>query len=162
MTTAIGARRLSRLGGQPWRLLAGVNTSMSELQELRELASAETGQGILVEQHRPDFMQLLAQCRVSVSQGGYNTVMEALSTGARAVVVPFAGGAEVEQTLRARLLAGRGWIDVVEEDALSPSSLAQAIDRADRRADRPLATINMGGAARSAELLEGWIAERFG
>lgn len=161
MTTAIEARRLSHLGQQRWHMLAGINTSASELDELRQRARAEAGQDISVERHRPDFMRLLAQCRVSVSQGGYNTVMEALGTGARAVVVPFAGGAEIEQTLRAQLLARRGWIDVVEENALSPESLAQAIDRADVRVDRPSTTINMDGASRSAQLLDGWISERF-
>ena len=57
---------------------------------------------------------------VSVSQAGYNTVMETLQAGARAVLVPFAAGSEEEQTIRAQLLAERGLVHVVEESALTP------------------------------------------
>ena len=162
MLAAIGARRLSLLGGRRWQLLAGMNSSKSELAELRALALAEAGDGICVEQHRPDFLQLLTSCRVSVSQGGYNTVLETLRVGARSVVVPFAGGAEVEQSLRAGLLAAHGWIELVQESDLTPQSLAQAIDSAHLRPVRLSVPIDMNGAARSAELIDGWIQERFG
>ena len=162
MQAAVCARRLSELGGRRWRLLAGMNCSETELAELRALALAEAGDGIRVEQHRPDFLQLLASCRVSVSQGGYNTVLETLRAGARCVVVPFAGGAEVEQSLRAGLLAARGWIELVQESDLTPQSLAQAIDSANSRPVCLSVPIDMNGAARSAELIDAWIQERFG
>ena len=161
MTTAIAARRLSRLGALRWRLLAGMNSSPYEVAQLQALALAEAADGILVEQHRPDFVSQLAACRVSVSQGGYNTVMETLGVGARAVVVPFAGGAETEQTLRARILEQRGWIHVVQESELTPLSLARAVDRADSFPGLPARTVDMQGAVRSAELIQSWISERF-
>ena len=47
---------------------------------------------------------LLAGAGVSISQAGYNTLMEVVQARARAVAVPFAGGNETEQTLRARRL----------------------------------------------------------
>ncbi len=162
MQAAIGARRLSRLHGRTWRLLVGINSSETELAELRALALAEAGDGICVERHRTDFLQLLVNCRVSVSQGGYNTVLETLRAGARSVVVPFAGGAEIEQSLRAGLLAARGWIELVHESDLTPQSLAQAVDSAHARPVRVSVPIDMNGAARSAELIDGWIQERFG
>ena len=62
--------------------------------------------------------RLLGRCRLSVSQAGYNTVMETLQAGARAVMVPFAGGAETEQALRAQVLAEQHWIDIVEESRI--------------------------------------------
>ena len=161
LTTAIAARRLSRLGARRWRLLAGMNSSAGDVAWLQELARCESADGIVVEQHRPDFVSQLAACRVSVSQGGYNTVMETLGVGARAVVVPFAGGAETEQTLRARILGQRGWIHVVEESDLTPLALARAIDLADSRPRLPSPSVDMHGAARSAELLDSWIKERF-
>jgi predicted glycosyltransferase len=112
----------------------------------------------MVERARGDFTQRLRNCVVSVSQAGYNTVVETLQAGARSVLVPFAGGGESEQTLRATLLAQRGLVNMLEEDALSPAALAAAIDRA-AAAPRPaLGAIDLGGARRSAELLREWLA----
>jgi predicted glycosyltransferase len=93
-----------------------------------------------------------------VSQAGYNTVVETLQALARAVLVPFAGGAQSEQTERARLLAGRGLVQMVEEGALSPATLAAAIDRA-AAAPRPApGSVDLDGARRSAELVGEWLA----
>ena len=92
-----------------------------------------------------------------MSQAGYNTVMETLSARARAVVVPFAGGGETEQALRARLLAERGLLEVVEEEALRPASLAAAIERAARRPRPAAGAVDLGGAAASARLLRAWL-----
>jgi len=112
---------------------------------------------VIVERARNDFTLRLRNCVLSVSQAGYNTVVEALRAGARAVLVPYAGGGESEQTSRARLLAGRGLVQVVEEHALAPQALAAAIERA-LAAPRPSAAqIDLDGARRSAELVRGWL-----
>jgi predicted glycosyltransferase len=111
---------------------------------------------IFVERSRTDFRTLLANCALSVSQGGYNTMMEVLDCGARAVVVPFAGGKETEQTMRAHLLAERGRIEVVTEDALAPPTLAAAIDRAAGRPAPGLVDFDLDGARKSAMLLRQW------
>ncbi|HJS77455.1 MAG TPA: glycosyltransferase [Burkholderiales bacterium] len=147
--TAIRARALSALRNSTWRILAGVNAKEVETLQI---------DGVMVERARSDFTQRLRNCVVSVSQAGYNTVVETLQAGARSVLVPFAGGGESEQTLRATLLAQRGLVNMLEEDALSPAALAQAIDRA-AAAPRPaLGAIDLGGARRSAELLREWLA----
>src|SRR5262249_6281779 len=70
--------------------------------------------GVTLERFRADFTDLLARSRLSLSQAGYNTVMDILSARARAVLLPFAEGAETEQSLRARLLAARGLVGLVE------------------------------------------------
>jgi len=147
LEAAIQARPLTRLARHTWRVLAGVNAM--DLAGLR-------GDGVIVERSRNDFTLRLRNCVLSVSQAGYNTVMETLQAGARAVLVPYAGGAESEQTSRARLLAGRGLVQVVEEDALTPAALAAAIDRA-ASAPRPAAgALDLDGARRSAALIRGW------
>ena len=78
-----------------------MNASEAELGTLLQLASQAEPGAFTVERHRADFVDLLGNCRVSISQAGYNTTMEILSCGARAVLVPFGGGAEIEQTLEA-------------------------------------------------------------
>lgn len=156
LETAIQARPLTVLSGHTWRVLAGVNASDTDLAALVALAGAQGSTGVMVERYRADFAQRLANCRLSVSQGGYNTIMETLHAGARAVVVPFAGGAETEQGLRARLLADRGWIDIVEEHALTPRTLADAINRAAGRAPGGAHAVRLDGAHASAALLALW------
>jgi predicted glycosyltransferase len=148
---AIAARPLTSLRDRKWRGLAGVNAA--DLAGLR----ARAGPGVIVERFRNDFTQRLRNCVVSVSQAGYNTVLETLQTRTRAVLVPFAAGGESEQTLRASLLAERGLVQMVEEAALTPATLAAAVDRAAARPRPAPGVIDLGGARRSAELLHGWL-----
>jgi predicted glycosyltransferase len=71
--------------------------------------------------------------------------------------VPFAGGAETEQGLRAQVLAEQHWIDIVEETALTPQTLAEAINRAAARPPLQPGAIRLDGAETSARLIAGWI-----
>lgn len=159
LETALRARPLTALSGRTWRLLAGVNAGAAEVAALAALARESPDGQVIVERVREDFTQRLENCLLSVSQVGYNTIMETLQARARAVAVPWAGGAETEQTLRARLLAERGLIEMVEEQALTPETLAGAIDRAAARTRPAGQAIDLRGAQRSAALLEQWIAE---
>lgn len=160
LETAILARPFSKLAAYHWRLLVGSNVADAELAHIAAFAEAANGAGgTTVERNRSDFAVLLANCRLSVSQGGYNTVMDILRAGARAVVVPFSGGAEVEQSVRARLLAQRGWIDMLEETELTPLTLSDVIDRAVQRLPLPTKVVNLDGAHNSAALLAQWTSE---
>lgn len=156
LEAAIRARPHTVLSDRTWRVLSGVNALEADHAALVRLA-AELGDGqVLVERFRPDLAQRMAHCALSVSQAGYNTVMELLRAGARAVVVPFAGGQETEQAQRARLLADRGWLEVVDEAALSVPLLAAAIDRAAAR-PRPAVDAHMlQGAETTARLVGQW------
>jgi predicted glycosyltransferase len=158
LEVALAARPLTSVRDRHWRLLAGVNMAEEDLARLQALAGAQ--QGVVVERYRADFTRLLSRCRLSVSQGGYNTVMEILQARAPAVVVPFAGGAETEQASRTRLLAERGWVETVEESGLDARTLALAIDRAARRRLDPAVTVALNGVANTAALLSGWLEQR--
>jgi len=148
LSAAIGARPLTRAAGEPWRLIAGPNLPEPDFHAL----AGAGGPNVIVERFRADFQTLLRHCRLSVSQAGYNTVMELLAAGTRAVVVPFAGGGETEQPVRARLLADRGLLTVVDPEALTPASLAAGIDAADCTA-HPAVTFNMSGADGTAHAI---------
>jgi len=148
LRTALAARPISPLADTPWRLLVGANTPEEDLRAL----AAEAVPGVIVERARSDFADLLARAKLSISQGGYNTVMEVLAAGLPGVVVPFAGGAETEQTQRARALAAQGLITVVEESGLSPESLAGGIARALAGAKGQI-PFRLDGAGETARLL---------
>jgi len=149
LDAAIGARPLGRLCDRTWRVLIGGNFPEDAFLALSEKAPA----GVLVERARRDFVQLLANCTLSISQGGYNTVAEILASGVRAVCLPFAGGTESEQTLRCRLLAERGIIQMVESDAVSAEEVAAAIERALATPPPAAPIVNTDGAATSAALI---------
>ncbi|MBM3560302.1 MAG: glycosyl transferase family 28, partial [Alphaproteobacteria bacterium] len=69
---ALAARPLTILASAPWRLLAGHNLPAERFAAL----VADAPPGVVVERARPDFRRFVANCRLTVSQGGYNTVME--------------------------------------------------------------------------------------
>jgi predicted glycosyltransferase len=148
LTAAIAARRQGCLAGRDWRILAGTNHSDGELAALRRNAPA----GVAIEGFRRDFAALLARCHVSVSQAGYNTVLDILAARARAVLVPFSAERETEQLIRAEHLAAAGAAVVVREADLTPEALAVAIARA-AAAEPASISIDTDGAARAAALI---------
>ncbi len=152
LETALAARRAGCLAHLPWRLIAGTNLADADFLALQANAPA----GVAVERFRDDFAALLRACRVSVSQAGYNTVLDLLATRARAVLVPFAAGRETEQPLRAERMAALGAAELVPESELSAAALGAAIERAAARST-PRLMIDTGGAVRSARLIAGII-----
>jgi len=126
MRTALAARQADHLAEYPWRMLAGGNLDPAVFDDLRVKAP----EGVTVEQARPDFRDLLAGAALSISQGGYNTVMDILAAGCPALVVPFADGSESEQTYRARKFEQRGLLHVLDEAGMTPERLGRAAEAA--------------------------------
>ncbi len=157
LAAALEARRRGCLADCRWRLLTGPNLPAAEFAAL----AANLPQGVVVERYRTDFPQMLRRCRVSVSQAGYNTVLDILASGAAAVLVPFAELRETEQNLRARRLAAAGRVEIVAPGALSAEAIAAAIDRAVRHRPAPLA-VDTGGARRSAQLIAAMLGAPWG
>lgn len=123
---AIAARPMTALADRRWRLLVGANVPAADRAALAEAADA----GIIVEPARGDFASLLRNAALSISQAGYNTVVETLCHADRAVLVPFGTARETEQADRARVLVERGMVAAVAPDALNSETLAAAIGRA--------------------------------
>jgi predicted glycosyltransferase len=156
LRAALGARAISTQRDARWRLLAGPDLPAGTMAEL----AAAAPDGVVVEPARPDFPSLLARCRLSVSQAGYNTVMDVMRAGCRAVFVPFAAEGETEQTRRAELLAARGHCLVVPEQGLTSERLARAVDDAAAAPPPPRATLALDGAQAAARLLRDAAAEK--
>ncbi len=156
LTAAIAARaRSATAARRRWRLLAGGDVPDDTVAALRASAAVVAGDGgLVVERARPDFPALLRRCAVSVSLAGYNTVLDILQAGCRAVLVPFAGdGRETEQGLRARLLADRGRVMVVDDAGLTPTALAAAVDAAAAGPPPQPIGLALDGARQTARLL---------
>lgn len=152
LQTAIEARPLSILKNQPWRLLVGHNIDQATFESLQQ----QQDLSLIIERNRRDFYHLLKYCKVSVSQAGYNTVMDILNTNAPAVLVPYSAAGELEQTIRAKLLQKQNRATCIEEPMLNAKTLALAIDQA---ASKPVIASHykMDGAKTSAQLIRDWL-----
>ncbi|MFO1079805.1 MAG: glycosyltransferase [Reyranellaceae bacterium] len=154
LAAALAARPLTPLAGDRWRLLCGPNLAPAAAAALRR------DDGVVVEPAREDFTSLLHNARLSISQAGYNTVVETLCLADRAVLVPFASERETEQADRAALLAARGMVAVVE-GTLTGESLAAAVRRALAGPSlRTFPPCKVDGGPASAALLHRLLAER--
>lgn len=152
---ALLAKPKTKLAKYPWRFIAGLNLDEDSFRWLQE----HLDPGDCLDRYRTDFLDLLARCRLSISQGGYNTILEILQARCPALVVPFAEQGENEQELRARLLAQKGYLEYLPSGQWG--ELAQAIDRA--CALTPLKhAIDMQGADRSVAYLEEWMRGKLG
>lgn len=144
------------LADRTWRFVTGHHMRADAVEHLRGLRRPN----VLVETMRPDLPALMAAAALSISQAGYNTLLELLAVRARAVVVPFEGGVETEQRLRAELLADAGALEVVPEPQLTPGTLAAAIGRALARPRDAVPAVDLDGARATGALVARMVRER--
>ncbi|MGE5639717.1 MAG: glycosyltransferase family protein, partial [Clostridia bacterium] len=150
LQAALAAQKRSRYRAQPWRVLAGTNVAETEVRQLARTAESN----VVVERSRTDFPALLNRALVSVSQAGYNTVLDVLRSGARPVLVPYAEAGETEQRARASRLRELDLAVVVDGAEDLPAALAAAIDAAGSRERWGPWDLDCDGAARSAALIK--------
>jgi len=149
--------RSRRLRHASWRVLVG-NRGQTITAEPIAAEPIAAEHGVIVEPVRDDFRTLLSNCRVSVSQAGYNTVADLVTTDSHAVLVPFEGSGEQEQLMRANRMAELGRAIVVRETALTANNLATAIDLADQLPTPTPLDIDRSGASKTAALLQSWLS----
>jgi predicted glycosyltransferase len=154
LEVALAARGRSRLRACPWRLIGGGNLSEAAFEKL----GAALSEGVILERQRDDFPALLANSLLSVSQAGYNTVVEGLRFRKPMVLVPFETATETEQRTRAERMLELGLAEVVWESGLTPRRLASAIDRASRPRSSEWPALALDGGARAARLVASYAA----
>lgn len=147
LRASLAARPLSCLSRAPWRLITGPNLPKSDRTGLK------TPQGVTIDTYVENFNGFLCSVAVSVSQAGYNTVMDLMVSRTKSVLVPFSQHGETEQSVRATLMARRGLFQMLPEQDLTPNALAEAIDAAhDGPAPHP-SDIDLEGAAMTARIM---------
>lgn len=147
---AVAAARLDR-SGRRWRLLAGRGMADGDLA----LLMAEAPEKVVIERARPDFPALLAGCAASISQAGYNTVLDLVAAGRPAIVVPFDAGNETEQAVRAEAMERAGLARCFR---LSGDFVGDAVALADAVGEAvgsrpPALALDRDGATRSAAIV---------
>lgn len=148
--TAIAAAKSldGETSARRWRLVVGGGEA--RMSRLRDLSA---GSNAIVEPARRDYRALLRRAAVSVSQCGYNTALDLLSTGAPAVLVPFEEGGETEQRLRAETLSHRFGYPVLSEAELTPESLREAVEKAIAAGGAKDAGFRLDGAAETVRIV---------
>ncbi|HUV21062.1 MAG TPA: glycosyltransferase [Gammaproteobacteria bacterium] len=153
LRAALAAKPLSACKDLHWRLLVSPAISSADFNQLQELAD----DGVSVERNRTDFSALIKRARLSISQAGYNTMTDLLSSDTPAVVIPYAEGDEIEQTLRAQVLQARGRLIALNQTELGALSLARSIAAA--LATNTKLAVNLNGADNSAVMITRWLNE---
>lgn len=154
---AIAAARLGSVDWR-WRILVGRGVAEDAFRRL----GADAPGHVVVERVRPDFPALLAGCAVSLSQAGYNTVLDLVMARRPAIVVPFDAGSETEQAIRAEAMEQAGLarcLRLLGADAVTPVGLVAAVASSIGRAP-PASKLAVDGARHAAAILKQLLAER--
>ncbi|MCE7986885.1 MAG: hypothetical protein DYG89_37400 [Caldilinea sp. CFX5] len=137
---------------QPHQLLLFGGPYMPD-DEFHQLEAAVAGHThIVLRRYTNRFLHYMAQADLSMSMAGYNTCMNLLTTGTRALLLPFTGGDNDEQSIRAAKLAQMGVAGVLTPADLTPAQLAERITQ-QLTAPRPESTLDLHGVTTTAARL---------
>lgn len=150
----------SHLLDAPHRMLifTGPYLPEAEWQRLRN-KTADKPQ-IRLARYTTQFLAHLRRADLSISMAGYNTCMNIIATGARAIVYPFTGNNNQEQTIRAHKLRALGLVEVIHGDELRPEQLAaqMAMLLKQPQAQRTAPALDLAGVKKTAVALNKLVA----
>lgn len=107
------------------RIFTGPFMPEEKFLQLQEMAAGSAN--ITIERYTPRLLGYMDSADLSISMGGYNTTMNILTTGVRAMILPFVGNQDQEQTIRAEKLEKLGIVEVIRPDDLQPDCFAKKI-----------------------------------
>ncbi len=85
---------------------------------------------LTIHRYTPNLLAYMEKADLSVNMSGYNTTMNILTTGVRALMLPFTGNDDQEQTMRVRRLEQFGRVQMLETADINPVRLAQRVQDA--------------------------------
>ncbi|MBL8241574.1 MAG: hypothetical protein JNM66_29385 [Bryobacterales bacterium] len=134
------------------RVYSGPYLPDEEFDQLVQLAVGAPW--VRLERFATRFVEELASADLLISMAGYNTCMNILSTGVRALVQPFTGNGNEEQTIRAVKLERLGLLGVLRDEDMAPGRFSARIRSALLQPRRTGASaLDLNGVAHTAELL---------
>lgn len=151
LKTAIAAHKIAwPLMQCPMKLIAGPFLPEQDWLAINTLA--KDAPALTLIRSVPALQTELSGAVLSISQCGYNMAMDILTTATPALVIPYVGDGETEQTDRAQRLARLGLLKYIAPESVSPLILAEAIR--DMLAFTPRNSgLNLDGAERAVEYL---------
>jgi len=152
LRTAIQAYEFLRIPNQPeMRIIGGPFLPEQSWQALEKMAREKKGISLI--KSVPDLGAELRNAAASISQCGYNTAMDIVRSRVPALVVPFSGDRQDEQTNRARRLERLGALQVLEPERLDAQTLAAKMDALLQFQPDPI-QLDMNGVENTAQLLK--------
>lgn len=100
---------------------------MPEEKFLELQTRAAQGSNLRVDRFTPNLLTYMRKADLSISMSGYNTTMNVLTTGVRAMLLPFTGNDDQEQRIRSEKLSQLGVVNVIQPQELTPEVFAQKI-----------------------------------
>jgi predicted glycosyltransferase len=113
-------------------------------------AMAKDSPNLRVDRFTPSLLAYMQQADLSISMSGYNTTMNVLTTGVRAMILPFTGNDDQEQTIRAAKLEQLGVVDRIRPEDLIPEQFAQKMIACLQQTP-PSITFDMQGVEKTAQ-----------
>lgn len=106
-----------------------------------------------IHRYTPNLLAYMQQADLSISMAGYNTTMNILTTGVRAMMLPFTGNDDQEQTMRVERLAQLGRVRRIHrEDLVSDRFAAAVIEQLQQQPTQ--LSIDLNGVAQTAQRVE--------
>lgn len=158
LRSAIEAYELIAIPHKPdMRVIGGPFIPEQSWRSLVELARKQ--QGISLVRSVPDLGAELRTAAASISQCGYNTAMDILCSRVPALVVPFSGEKQDEQTNRARRLERLGALRILEQESCNPHAMAREIESLLQFQPNAV-QLDMNGVEHTAGLLKSLVPQR--
>jgi hypothetical protein len=158
LRTAIQAHDLLDVPSKPeMRVIGGPFIPEQSWQGLEKIARAKPGISMI--RSVPDLGAELRSAAASISQCGYNTAMDILRSRVPALVVPFSGDKQDEQTNRAGRLERLGALRVLGPERLNSQIMAKEIGSLLQFRPNPV-QLDMNGVANTSKLLSHLVQQR--
>ena len=130
-------------------IFAGVFMKDAEYDATKKMC---TGDAFYLSRFTNNFLQWMQNAELSISQAGYNTCMNVLETGVRAILVPIPAATDLDQAPRAKRLSELGIADMIRSEELTLERMANTILERLRK-PRVKHNILLNGAERTRQLL---------
>ncbi|MGE0885456.1 MAG: glycosyltransferase family protein [Blastocatellales bacterium] len=142
----------------PHRMRLFTGPYLPEDDFARLQAAAANNPNIQLDRFTTDFPALLERADLSISMAGYNTCMNLLTAGVPALVYPFTGNNNEEQSIRASKLEALGVVSVIRDGELTAPKLAAKILQQIRQAATCHA-LDLNGAMKTAAIIAELLGE---
>ena len=87
----------------------------------------ENKQNIKVSRYTKNLLSYMQKADLSISMSGYNTTLNVMTTGVRAMILPFKGNNDQEQRIRAGKLDSLGVVKMLDDSDLQPEIFSQKL-----------------------------------
>ncbi len=127
---------------------------LSKLQDLTKDLD-----NITCDRYTTNLLDYMQQADLSIGMGGYNTTMNILSTGIKAMMMAFQGNNDKEQETRLQKLDSLGRVKMIQPEDLQPEKFAQQIINYLEQTPSNL-TLDLNGVKNTSDYLQQLISKQ--